>query len=121
MVGDFPSRLLRIGGVTSFARTVCCTPEFPRTGPALRPHELYVSLEVARAFILEMRGELDDLAACRLVGDEYVEDLTVTESGDKWSALGPRDRWALRCDNAQPGHRVTAAPVEAHEASLALG
>ena len=38
---------------------------------------------VAYAFILEARRELDELAACRAVGEVYVEDLIITELDDK--------------------------------------
>ena len=38
---------------------------------------------VVNAFILEARRELDELAACRAVGEVYVEDLIITELDDK--------------------------------------
>ena len=38
---------------------------------------------VANAFILEARRELDELAACRMVDEVYVEDLIITGRGDK--------------------------------------
>ena len=47
---------------------------------ALEPH---VSRDAVRAFILETRGEVDELAACHTAGDVYLESLTVTEAGDK--------------------------------------
>ena len=53
---------------------------------ALQPLEPHISRDAVRAFILEMRRELDDLAACRTAG-VYVEDLTVTECGDKSTSL----------------------------------
>lgn len=49
---------------------------------ALRPLEPHVSREAVRAFVLETRGEVDELAACHTVGDVYVESLTITEPGD---------------------------------------
>ena len=42
---------------------------------------------IANAFILEARRELDELAACRTVGEVYVESLTVMELGDKSVSL----------------------------------
>ena len=51
---------------------------------ALEPH---VSRDAVRAFILETRGEVDELAACHTAGDVYLESLTVTEAGDKTVSL----------------------------------
>ena len=50
---------------------------------ALQPH---IRREAWRAFIPEMRRELDDLAACRTAG-VYVEDLSVAEWGDTSTRL----------------------------------
>ena len=55
-----------------------------RVLPSLEPH---VSRDAVRAFALEMHRELDDLAACRTVGDVYVETLTITEPGRKAISL----------------------------------
>ena len=53
---------------------------------ALQPLEPHISRDAVRAFTLETRRELDDLTACRTAG-VYVEDLTVTECGDKSTSL----------------------------------
>ena len=48
----------------------------------LKPLALPVSREAIHAVILRAHRELNELAACRTVGDAYVERLTVTESHD---------------------------------------
>ena len=53
----------------------------------LQPLALPISRDAIRAFILETRCEVDELAACRTVGDKYVESLSVTESDDKAISL----------------------------------
>ena len=35
----------------------------------------------------ETRGELDDLAACHVAGERYVETFTVTELGERWVSV----------------------------------
>ena len=55
-----------------------------RVLPALEPR---ISRDAVRAFILEIRRELDELAACHTAGDVYVEELTVTESVDRAVSL----------------------------------
>ena len=49
---------------------------------ALQPLEPHVSREAVRAFTLETRAELDELAACHTVGNVYAESLTITEPAD---------------------------------------
>ena len=54
---------------------------------ALQPLEPHISRDAVRAFILETRHELDDLAACIADADMCAEILTVTEPGDKAISL----------------------------------
>ena len=54
---------------------------------ALQPLEPHISRHAVRAFALEMRRELDELAACCTVGEVYLEDLTITEQGNKSVSL----------------------------------
>ena len=49
---------------------------------ALQPLEPHVTRQAVRAFVLETRAELDELAACHTVGNVYAESLTITEPGD---------------------------------------
>ena len=49
----------------------------------LQPLEPHISPEAVRAFVLETRSEVDELAACCTADAVYVEALTVTELGDK--------------------------------------
>ena len=49
---------------------------------ALQLLEPHVSRRAVRAFVLETRGEVDELAACHTAG-VYLESLTITEAGDK--------------------------------------
>ena len=56
----------------------------------LRARDAPMGHGVANAFILEARRELDELAACRTANEVYVEDLTITESGDKSQCQGRR-------------------------------
>ena len=51
---------------------------------ALQPH---VSRAAVRAFILETRRELDDLAPCPTTAGVYLETLTLTEPGDNTVTL----------------------------------
>ena len=51
---------------------------------ALEPH---ITREAVRAFNLETRQELDELAACCTADEVYAETLTVTESADKSESL----------------------------------
>ena len=53
----------------------------------LQPLESHISRDAVRAFALETRRELDDLAACCTADEVYVEALTVTELGDKSESL----------------------------------
>ena len=53
----------------------------------LQPLEPHISPEAVRAFALETRRELDELAACCTADEVYVEALTVTELGDKSESL----------------------------------
>ena len=53
----------------------------------LQPLEPHISRHAVRAFVLETCLELDELAACRTVGEAYAEALTVTELGDKAESL----------------------------------
>ena len=50
---------------------------------ALQPLEPRISRYVVRAFVLETRRELDELAACHAAGGVYVEALTITEPEGK--------------------------------------
>ena len=49
----------------------------------LQPLALRIGRHAVRTFILEIRREVDELAACQTVGDVYVESLTIAEPGDK--------------------------------------
>ena len=49
---------------------------------ALQPLEPHISRDAVRAFVLETRDEVDDLAACHTLGDLYLESLTITAPGD---------------------------------------
>ena len=64
---------------------------FAALGPylehALQPLAQHISRDAMRAFILETRRELHDLAACRTVGGVYAESLTITKPGDNASSL----------------------------------
>ena len=50
---------------------------------ALQPLEPHISRDAVRAFVLETRSEVDELAACRTVGEVYGEELTITELDDR--------------------------------------
>ena len=50
---------------------------------ALQPLEPHISRDAVRAFVLENRHELDELAACCTADEVYVEALTVAELSDK--------------------------------------
>ena len=54
---------------------------------ALQPLEPHISRDAVRAFVLENRHELDELAACCTADAVYVEALTDTELGDKSESL----------------------------------
>ena len=54
---------------------------------ALQPLEPLVTRAAVRAFILETRRELDDLATCYTIGDVHAETLTITEPGDNAISL----------------------------------
>ena len=62
--------------------------------PPLGPH---ISRDAIRAFILETRRELDELKACRTVGNMYVECLTITEADDGAIDLEVEGSLRLRC------------------------
>ena len=49
---------------------------------ALQPLEPLVGLKAVRAFVMETRAEVDELAACHRLGNVYAESLTITEPGD---------------------------------------
>ena len=49
---------------------------------ALQPLEPLVSREAVRAFVMETRAEVDELAACHRLGNVYAERLTITEPAD---------------------------------------
>ena len=53
----------------------------------LQPLEPHISRDAVRAFALETRCELDELAACCTADEVYVDALTVTELGDKSESL----------------------------------
>ena len=53
----------------------------------LRPLHPHISRDAVRAFVLETRSEVDELAACCTADAVYVEALTVTELGDKSESL----------------------------------
>ena len=50
---------------------------------ALQPLEPHISRHAVRAFVLETRGEVDELAACHTAGDVYLESLSATTAGNK--------------------------------------
>ena len=54
---------------------------------ALQPLEPHVTRQAVRAFTLETRAELDELAACHTVGNVYTESLTITEPDDNAISL----------------------------------
>ena len=54
---------------------------------ALQPLEPHVTRQAIRAFVLETRAELDELAACHTVGNVYAESLTITEPDDNAISL----------------------------------
>ena len=54
---------------------------------ALQPLEPHVTRQAVRAFVLETRAELDELAACHTVGNVYAESLTITEPADNAISL----------------------------------
>ena len=54
---------------------------------ALQPLEPHISRDAMRAFVLETRSEVDELAACCTADAVYVEALTDTELGDKSESL----------------------------------
>ena len=49
---------------------------------ALQPLEPHVTRQAVRAFVLETRAELDELATCHRLGNVYTETLTITEPSD---------------------------------------
>ncbi|MCY4563926.1 MAG: hypothetical protein OXE40_05510 [Gammaproteobacteria bacterium] len=53
----------------------------------LQPLEPHVSRDAVRAFVLETRRELDELAPRRTADEAYVENLTVTKLRDNWESL----------------------------------
>ena len=53
----------------------------------LQPLKPHIGCDTVHTFILETRRELDELAACRIADEAYVEDLTITKSGDKSVSL----------------------------------
>ena len=63
-----------------------------KTLQLLEPH---VSREALRAFVLETRHELGQLAAYCTGGDMYVEVLTLPESSDKAVNLEVEGSWGI--------------------------